>query len=132
MLPKVRYRNKEPNTLTAYIPATDAVHQEFDWGSLDWFVSGPLGNSTTLTVGRCTILPGHENPRHVHPNCDEVLHLLSGSIVHSLGDESWTLNPGDTISIAAGMPHNARSVGPGPATMMISFSSANRQFVPEA
>lgn len=117
--------------MDAFSPGENAVLQDFPWGHLEWYVSGPQKNSATMTVGRCTINPGDENPRHIHPNCDEVLHLLSGTISHSIGDESWTLKPGDTISIPAGAAHNAKSIGTIPAVMIIAFSSSEREFVLE-
>jgi mannose-6-phosphate isomerase-like protein (cupin superfamily) len=67
----------------------DVAVEEHPWGHLTWMVSGQLGNSEELTVGTCHISPGQHNPRHHHPNCDEVLHVLRGRIVHTLGDEEF-------------------------------------------
>lgn len=97
------------------------------WGKLIWLVSRELGNSTSMTFGRVIIPAGQVNPRHRHPNCDEILHLLRGRLEHSLGDEKLLLNPGDTISIPAGQWHNARSLDGVDAEMVICFSSAERQ-----
>jgi len=105
--------------------------EETPWGRLVWMVAGRLGNSTTMTVGRCYIDPGQANPRHHHPNCDEVLHVLEGTIEHSAGDELVAMGPGDTISIPAGVVHNARNVGTEQAVFVISFSSAHREVVGE-
>jgi quercetin dioxygenase-like cupin family protein len=101
------------------------------WGRLVWMVSGAIGNSETMTVGRCYIDEGSANPRHFHPNCDEVLHVLSGSIEHSLGDEMVAMEAGDTISIPQGAMHHARNVGTGEAVFVITFSSPDRQVVGE-
>jgi quercetin dioxygenase-like cupin family protein len=100
---------------------------DFDWGRIVWLVSHSLGNSDTMTFGRVTIKSGHANPRHRHPNCDEILHLLSGRLEHSLGDERFIMEPGDSISIPTGIVHNARSVGDEDAVMVIAFSSADRE-----
>lgn len=97
------------------------------WGKLTWLASRELENSTTMTFGRVTIPADQTNPRHRHPNCDEILHLLSGRLEHSLGDEKFLLNPGDTISIPAGEWHNARALDGMDAEMVICFSSADRQ-----
>jgi quercetin dioxygenase-like cupin family protein len=104
-----------------------ASAQEFDWGRLEWLVSGAAGTSQTMTFGRVTIRAGQANPRHRHPNCDEILHLLAGRLEHTLGDQSFTMEAGDTISIPAGIFHNARALGPDDAQMVICFSSADRQ-----
>lgn len=103
------------------------IHIRQAWGTLTWFVSREIGNSTTQTFGRAVILAGQTNPRHRHPNCDEILHLLSGRIRHTLGDQDILMEPGDTISIPAGVWHNATALGDTPAEMVICFSSADRQ-----
>ena len=100
---------------------------DFDWGRIVWLASGGLGNSETMTFGRVTIKAGQANPRHRHPNCDEILHLLSGRLEHSLGDERFPMEPGDTVSIPTGIFHNARSIGDEDAVMIIAFSSADRE-----
>lgn len=100
---------------------------DMPWGTLTWHVSRALGNSSVMTFGRATIRPGMTNPRHRHPNCDEVLHVISGRIEHWLGDESFILEAGDTISIPAGVWHQARALGDEEAVMAICFSSADRE-----
>lgn len=104
---------------------------ETPWGSLTWFASKQMGNARHLTVGQCKILPGKQNPRHHHPNCEEVLHVLQGRIKHSYGDESAEMNAGDTITVPAGIPHNAVNIGDGEAIMMITFSSSERLTIGE-
>jgi quercetin dioxygenase-like cupin family protein len=103
----------------------------YPWGHLTWYVSRELQNSDTLTVGEAVIRPGRENPPHYHPNCDEVLHVLKGHILHSMGNETIEMSSGDTISIPAGIKHNARNIGAEDAVLAISFSSADRQVVGE-
>ena len=41
------------------------------------------------------------------------------------------MNPGDTISIPAGVIHNATNIGDEEAIMVISFSSADRHTIGE-
>ena len=109
----------------------DVIEEEQEWGRLVWMVSGALGNSDTMTVGRCHIGPGEQNPRHHHPNCDEVLHVLRGTIEHSLDDGPFRWPPGDTVSIPSGTLHNARNVADEQAIFVISFSTPDRQTVGE-
>jgi quercetin dioxygenase-like cupin family protein len=112
--------------------AAELTRTDFDWGHLTWFASGPNGNSDHQTVGRCVIKPGCANPRHYHPNCEEVLHVLAGTIEHDIkGHPSVTMHPGDTITIETGVRHQAHNVGPDDAVLMISFSSPDRQTVAE-
>jgi quercetin dioxygenase-like cupin family protein len=102
------------------------------WGELTWYIAADMKNSSTMTVGQCIIHPGQENPRHYHPNCDEVLHVISGTIVQSMEDgRTETMHTGDTVSIPAGIHHNAKNIGTGDAVLFIAFSSAHRQVVGE-
>jgi len=105
---------------------TDYAVEEMPWGRLVWQIAGDLGNSETMTVGRCILEAGQANSRHVHPDCDEVLEVLTGSIVHTWDDQEVAMERGDTISIPAGVKHNARNVGSETAELLIVFSTAHR------
>lgn len=105
--------------------------EETPWGRLNWHVSAALGNSETMTVGRCFIKPGDQNGRHLHPNCDEILSVLKGHIEHSWNDEKFEMREGDVVSIPSGVVHNARNIGTDEAELAISFSSAYRETLDE-
>lgn len=109
----------------------DAVVVPQPWGRLEWTVSGEQENSTTMTVGTCFIAPGEQNPRHFHPNCDEVLRVVGGVIEHSLDGESTLMREGDVISIPQGSVHNARNIGDEQVELAIIFSNAHREVVGE-
>ena len=111
--------------------ASDVVVQAFDWGELHWYVSGQIGNSQSMTVGKCILKPGCENPRHQHPNCEEVLQVIQGRIAHTFVDEVFEMAAGDTLVIPSNIVHNARNVGAEEAIMTIVFSTAERQTIGE-
>lgn len=114
----------------AYRSAADAAAQTIDdgWGTLSWLANEKLTGSQGLTVGRVVIRAGQSNPRHRHPGCEEVLYLLKGRLKHSIGDDVVTLSAGDTISIPAGVFHNAVSVGDEDADMIVAYSTGRRDF----
>lgn len=112
--------------LTHFDPGTPA--QPTAWGQMSWLASKDCGNATGLTLGRVTIKAGQQNPRHCHPTCEEVLHLLSGRLIHTLANERIAMEAGDTIVIPAGVYHNAINVGSQSAEMVVAFSSAVRDF----
>lgn len=106
------------------------INQPF--GSLTWFVSAEQHNCGSMTVGQATLKPGMESPRHLHPNCDEVLHVVKGTVVHALeGGKTVTMNAGDTITIPMNTVHNAKNIGKEDAVLFLSFSSAHRKVVAE-
>ena len=98
-----------------------------EWGELRWLVNGELTPGAEQTFGVVRILPGRNNPLHFHPNCEEILYVLAGTCRHSLGDETFTLSPGEAIRVPAGVVHNARCTSDEPLEAVISFSSPDRQ-----
>lgn len=123
---------RAPQTaVTKSVVTRTADHQVLPqpWGVLTWYVSRELKNSDTMTVGRAVVRPGQQNPRHYHPNCDEVLQVLQGHILHTMNDVTVEMRAGDVVSIPTGVVHNARNIGTEDAILAISFSSADRQSV---
>ena len=106
------------------------IHE--DWGSLTWLAGAKYGNADGLVLGRVTLKAGMSNPRHRHPRCEEVLYMLKGRIVHSLGDESYTLSAGDTITIPAGIFHDAKCISDEDADMIVAYSEGIRLFEEES
>ena len=112
--------------------ANEIETQCFDWDSLTWYANAATGNSSEMTVGKCVIKPGAENPPHRHPNCVEVLVVLQGGIDHRVEEGAIVrLNSGDCISVPINLPHNARNVFSEDAILLVTFSSADRQTIGE-
>lgn len=98
----------------------------FDWGAITWLDNADLTDSTGLTVGRVTIDAGRENTEHRHPNCEEALLVLTGELVHTIGDEEVTLSEGDLIHIPAGERHQAHNPGDVDAVSLIAYDTGER------
>ena len=116
---------------TVVLTAAETQIQPQDWGRLIWKASEALGNAGGITVGICEINPGQANPRHHHPNCTEVLHVLHGVIAHSFDDEEVVMQVGDVITVPPHIYHNARNIGGETAILAISFNVADRQTIGE-
>jgi len=100
----------------------------FPWGQITWLHGAAVSGSEELTVGEVIINPGMENPYHSHPNCEEVLFLISGELIHTHGDdEPYHMTPGMAIRASRNIKHNAKCISPEPARMVVSFSSAHRE-----
>ena len=114
------------------LKSNPASSSTFDWGQLTWFANSEQKNSADMTVGRCVLNPGMSNPRHLHPNCSEVLVVVQGRILHTgPGDTQVEMTVSDTVTIPPGVWHCARNIGDEPAVLFIAFSSADRQTVGE-
>jgi len=104
--------------------------QEQPWGWLRWLVNDQLVPGATMTLGVVQIHAGQKNPPHQHPNCDEVIYVLSGSCTHRVGDQSVVLRAGDALRIPKGVPHGATVLGNEPMKCVVVYDTGNRQFVP--
>jgi quercetin dioxygenase-like cupin family protein len=107
----------------------DLPAETFDWGAIKWLCNARLMPGAAQTLGTCYILPGRGNPLHYHPNCEELLYVISGRGRHSLDGRWLDLKAGMTLRIPSGVRHNLINDGWEPLTCLISFSSGDRQTV---
>lgn len=107
--------------------ATQENTQYANWGHLSWLVNGQAVPGTEQTLGVVTIYPGKRNPLHAHPNCEELLYVISGECEHALGEQRARLTPGMAICIPRGVPHWARCISAESLIVLVSFSSPDRQ-----
>ena len=99
---------------------------------IHWLASKAASGARELTVGITTIEVGGGSPLHRHPNCEEVLHVLTGEIEKVIeGVPSFRMKPGDTITVPRNLKHRAFTIGNLPATMMVVFSSPQRETIVE-
>jgi quercetin dioxygenase-like cupin family protein len=83
-----------------------------------------------MTIGVAVFDAGKSNVEHVHPNCEEAVYVLEGSVEHTLGDQRTTLRAGDLIIVPRGVPHQLLNESQSAARCYIVFSSPDRQFKP--
>ncbi len=62
-------------------------------------------------------------PPHWHPDCEECIHVLSGSGMTWVDGHDIPMQPGDTLHIAAGERHVTRNCGDSPLTLLCFFPS---------
>lgn len=117
----------EGNALS-FLPSEKAEPQKYPFGWIRWLMSGKIDPHAEMTVGIVHVDAHQSNPPHVHPNSAEVLHMLSGTCEHLVGDRWLTLKPGDTVRIPKGVPHRART-GDQPFEALIVYDTPTRQMV---
>ncbi len=113
-------------SLAAYdkIPAA-----KFPWGWIRWLMNAEIDPKSEITVG-IVLLEAHQtNQLHIHPNSQEVLHVLSGACEHLVGDTWHKVSAGDTLLIPKGVPHQARTAD-SPCLSMLSYNTGKRVMVP--
>ena len=113
------------------VRAQDGPLEEFPWGHIRWSMNAELAGSEHLTVGRVEINPRSSNPRHYHPNCDEVVYVVSGRIAHLVDEDWYEMEAGDSIHVPQGVWHQGRNDADEPAILVISYNTGRRQIVVE-
>ena len=99
------------------------------WGTLQWVCNEKLMPGSAQTIGLATLFVGKQNPVHYHPNCEEVLYVISGEGLQSYDGRTVRLKAGMTIRIPAKVKHNLVNTGTEPLRTLVSFSSGDRQTV---
>lgn len=108
----------------------DAIEPEkYPWGWIRWLLNAKIDPKAEMTLGLVHMEPGQTNTRHVHPNSAEILHVISGSLEHLVGDRWVPLKTGDTLRIPKGVAHQGRTRGEG-FLALIAYDTPNRVMVP--
>jgi quercetin dioxygenase-like cupin family protein len=103
--------------------------QEYPWGWIRWTMNAKLDGNSKMTFGVVYIKPNQTNPLHLHPQADEILHVVEGSCEHRMGDKWVKLQPGDTIRIPKGIAHNARTLDEA-CRVVVVYDTGERKMVP--
>ena len=74
-----------------------------------------------LKMGEATIAPISRLPRHIHPNTEEAIVVLEGTLVAMLGRERATISTGDTVLAPAGSTHGLVNPNDVPARVLFIF-----------
>ena len=77
----------------------------FDWGDNVLRLEPKVSGCTTMVVMDVTLEPGGMHNFHKHPDQDEILIVLSGSITQYVGEEMQLLHAGDSAYVARNTVH---------------------------
>ena len=108
--------------------ADKIVRNEFPWGVIEWLAGAEVGNSKELSLARLSIQVGKATDVHIHGNCEEAVYVVQGRIECTTNGESVVLAAGERSVVPRGAVHALRNVGAEPAEIMLSHSSAAREF----
>lgn len=109
----------------------DTPTETFPWGNITWLDNAEITGNEVLTFGIVEINAGQGNPKHHHPNCDEILYVIEGELNHTLGPEVFHLKAGDMIHIPLGIEHQATNPGTVTCRMAVTYNTGRRQVVGE-
>ncbi len=113
----------------AVIEMSKQPEEKYPWGAIRWLMSSKIDPGAKQTLGVVRIDAGKSNALHLHPNCEELLYVLSGTGTTTVDNKTVSLRPGDLVRVPAGVLHQATASGSGPLIAVISYSSGDRQVV---
>jgi quercetin dioxygenase-like cupin family protein len=88
-----------------------------------------IGGEQAL-VCHVTYAPGTTVARHSHADTEQVMWVVEGDLTMTVGDETRTLGPGDTVVVNRGVEHELTSAGG--AVFVEALAPVPRDHVPDA
>jgi quercetin dioxygenase-like cupin family protein len=98
--------------------ANDTKLEVNDWGKLGWLSNPPATGARQLTVIDVNLDPGKGHNFHKHPDQEEVILVVGGTVEQWVDKERRVLGPGDSAFIPADVVHASFNVGTGPAKIV--------------
>ena len=94
-----------------FILQADLQSNVMDFGRLS-FLSHPLSTGAKhLTILSVSVLPSKGHDFHYHPNQEEVIYVLAGTVEVWVEREKRILNAGDSVFLPPGVIHGAFNAG---------------------
>ena len=103
--------------------------ESHDWGTMTWLADATTGAASTVSVARMVLNPGQSSPLHHHPNCEEVVLLESGTVVHEIGGVLVEHEPETCAVIPSGSAHFTKNIGASAARLLVTYGSPSREYV---
>ena len=102
----------------SFITQTERQEEVLDWGTL-FRLSGPQKtHAGQLVVIEVNISPGEGHNFHHHPQQEEVIYVISGTIEQWVGQEKRILGPGESAFIPAAGVHASFNIGDSDAKLL--------------
>jgi quercetin dioxygenase-like cupin family protein len=104
--------------LGKFTPVAQADRERLNWGTLAWLSRPQTTGAEKLVVIEVNLSPGHGHNFHKHPEQEEVIYVIEGTIEQWLREEKRMLNPGDSVFIPADTVHASFNVSSNPAKLL--------------
>ena len=97
--------------MNKFIIRSETPREQLDWGTLGWLSHPPATNNKNLTVIDVELFPGKGHDFHKHPDQEEVIVCVKGTLEQWVGEEMRMLKPGDAVFIQADVVHASFNMG---------------------
>lgn len=97
---------------------------------MDWLMDDAIAKGAGISLAKMTLQAGEISELHSHPNCNEIIHVLTGKVEQSCGGEKSVLGEGETVLIRQGQKHQTRNISDETAVLMVAYSAGSRLYDP--
>ena len=104
-----------------FVIALEAERDELDWGTMTWISRPQTTGAKDLVAIEVNLMPGEGHDFHKHPDQEEVIYVIEGSIEQWLEDGRQELNAGDSVFIPADVVHASFNVSSAPAKLFVTL-----------
>jgi quercetin dioxygenase-like cupin family protein len=94
-----------PTMQSTVIESRTVTREKLDWGARAWLTCSKGRSAEALVVIEVELRPGCGHAFHLHPNQEEVLYCLEGTVEQWIGAERTMLHCGDSAFIAKNTVH---------------------------
>lgn len=104
--------------MNKFIMRSDMPKDVLDWGVMGWLANPKTVGNKQLTVLDVELAPGKGHDFHKHPDQEEVIVCVKGTVEQWIDQEKRMLNPGDAIYVDADVVHATFNMGDEPAFVL--------------
>ena len=108
-----------------FVIAAEAEREELDWGTMTWLSRPQTTGAKDLVAIEVNLLSGEGHDFHKHPDQEEVIYVIEGSIEQWLEDNRQVLNAGDSVFIPADVVHASFNVSSAPAKLFVTLGACS-------
>ena len=102
-----------------FVMANETELEDIGWGRSRVVSNRPATGAQQLAVSDLAIYPGMGHNFHKHPNQEEVVYVLAGTIEQWIDQEKRILGIGDSAFIPADVVHATFNVGEADAQLVV-------------
>jgi len=95
--------------------------EQLDWGTLGWLSRPTTTGAKNVVAIEVNLKPGHGHDFHKHPEQEEVIYVLEGTIEQWLREEKQILGPGDSVFIPADVVHASFNTSSDSAKLFVTL-----------
>ena len=103
-----------------FIASADVERDELDWGTIGWLSRPESTGAKDIVAMEVSLSPGYGHDFHKHPEQEEVIYVIAGSIEQWLEDKKQILTAGDSVFIDADIVHASFNVSSQPAKLFVT------------